>query len=490
MKMNSSTALWIAIGVLTTMASVTNCMFSVYQDIYARPAFVIKNQSTTGPGGAYLRESEVQAYIASVQQHGAHYGSGPGVASAAAEIEIMKHKNQTYVCAIPVVQDRDWRPVLAEWGPGELERAKSAGVELLAPLGRMCLYYVKDWWTYSFCYGREVRQYHEDKPMIRGASVPPPKPEDVVMNFVLGQFDGAGGAGAESGGTSAVVAASKRPENQQSGSGSEDGKIEIKAVGEAHSLTYQLGKGTVCEVTGEARTIEVRFFCNPGLPRRQDRIALVKEVKSCHYLIEIETVRLCKDVVFVPPKKKESYSIDCRLVVREGDEDVAPLLDNDPSDSSKKSAAANPFLTVAGGGALFTLDLPEDNRKESGIANKASFTENMDKTLSLVLDEVSRMITAGELKGSDGRAVRATDEFSTVLSLVDLDGKLIINVKIELSNGQVEVAVVSQEEMDGKVLGTESRHELLQPLDQLQDQQHALVGDETVDEGLLQRDEL
>lgn len=463
------------------MASVTNCMFSVYQDIYARPAFVIKNQSTVS-GGAYLREAEVQAYIASVQQHGGHYGSGPGVASSAAEIEIMKHQNQTYVCAIPVLQDRDWRPVLAEWGPRELERAKAAGVELLAPLGRLCLYYVKDWWTYSFCYGREVRQYHEDKPMIRGASMPPPKPEDVVMNFVLGQFESHGGG--ESG-TSAVAAVSKKSANQQQTSG----KIEIKAIGEAHSLTYQLGQGTVCEVTGEARTIEVQFFCNPGLPRRQDRIASVKEVKSCHYLIEIETVRLCKDVVFVPPKKKEPYSIDCRLVVPEGDEDLVPLLGTEPSDASKKSAT-HPFLTVAGSGALFTLDPPEDDRKASGLANKASFTENMDKTLSLVLEEVSRMITAGELKGSDGRAVRPTDEFSTVLSLVDLDGKVIINVKIELSNGQVEVAVVSQEEMAGKALGTESGHELLPPLDQPLDQQHALVGDETVDEGLLERDEL
>ena len=39
---------------------------------------------------------------------------------------------------------------------------------LLEPLTDLpCLFKTKDWWTYEFCYGRHIKQYHleNDKPV-------------------------------------------------------------------------------------------------------------------------------------------------------------------------------------------------------------------------------------------------------------------------------------------------------------------------------------
>lgn len=88
----------------------------IYNDIYATPAFdiILKPFSSTGsdpdttgtreekedvPYGEYLLEGQVQAYIESVQC----------LANTEIEIEVMKLANQTYVCAVPVLEalDRD-----------------------------------------------------------------------------------------------------------------------------------------------------------------------------------------------------------------------------------------------------------------------------------------------------------------------------------------------------------------------------------------------
>ena len=40
---------------------------------------------------------------------------------------------------------------------------------LLAPLKtKPCLFKTKDWWTYEFCYGRDIKQYHVEGTGIEG----------------------------------------------------------------------------------------------------------------------------------------------------------------------------------------------------------------------------------------------------------------------------------------------------------------------------------
>lgn len=386
---------------------ISTALFSVYDDLHATPAFVLNNLSD----GRYIQEDEVPLYIDSIQRQ------------SNVEVEIMKLYNQTYVCAVPVLEETNLEPRLVKWGDNELQRAKERGIELLAPLSKGCLFYRKGWWTYSFCYGREIRQYHVDKPFVWGD--PPPNPEDATMNFVLGQF-----------GNSHTVTSDSKELTVY-----DKTKIEVKPEGEKNSLSYLLGQGTLCEITGKDRTIEIQFFCNPAL-RNQDRIVWIKEVRSCHYLLAIETSRLCQDVVFVPPKKLEPYKVDCKAVVRNGETPVVEKLD------PPKPLTAGIFLT----------QVPENNDEfdfEPAPKEQASFSDDMDKTLNLVLMEVSRMIKNGEFTNTNGQQITMHDKFSTIMSIVDLDGKSVVNVKIQLQDGELGVSIVPA----GEVAKFKEEHE-------------------------------
>lgn len=378
--------------------------FSVYSDIYANPAFVLNNDTALSSG--YLHEDQVQAYIHSIYQQGN------------VDIEIMKLQNNTYVCSIPVLQEQDLAPVIVNWEEQELQRAKTNGLELLKPMSNKCLYLVKDWWTYAFCYGKDVRQFHVEQPTVSGnQKKASPRSEHVSMNFVLGKFSAAGVLDRNNQVSAAVAVY-------------EGSNVEIKPVGETNSLIYQLGKGTVCEITGEDRTIEVQFFCNPTLAKNQEQILWIKEVKICHYLIAIQTWRLCQDVVFVPPKKNGPYAIDCKRVLKDGEIETLPM-------GTEQHETDN-----------FKVNQPSSNHEFSlsGEA-KSGFTDNLDETLSLVLAQVSQMIKDGEFKDASNRPIGAQDKFSTIMSLVDLDGKSIMNVKIDYVNGELAVSLVSEQEM-------------------------------------------
>eukprot|EP01118_Nematostelium_gracile_P006749 TRINITY_DN2176_c0_g1_i3.p1 TRINITY_DN2176_c0_g1~~TRINITY_DN2176_c0_g1_i3.p1 ORF type:complete len:232 (-),score=33.72 TRINITY_DN2176_c0_g1_i3:382-1077(-) len=134
---------------------------------------------------------------------------------------------------------------------------------LLTPLKSLCLYKLGGWWSYEVCYGRYVRQYHQekDKPIL---------PKD---DFWLGL------ATPDAGGFE-----------------SEDYYSEI----------YE--DGSVCDVNGVKRKTELRFVC--------DKDAIVSSIteliepSSCKYLIVISTPLLCHHPLY-RPKKERQQTIKC-----------------------------------------------------------------------------------------------------------------------------------------------------------------------------------
>ena len=62
---------------------------------------------------------------------------------------------QQYQCRIPEVQDEEERK-------REEEQAVETGIiDLLKPMKESpCLIHTKDWWTYEFCFGESIKQYH------------------------------------------------------------------------------------------------------------------------------------------------------------------------------------------------------------------------------------------------------------------------------------------------------------------------------------------
>ncbi|KAI9819474.1 MAG: Protein OS-9 [Pycnora praestabilis] len=219
--------------------------------------------------------------------------------------ESMILNGKPYLCAIPIVEI----PIKNETSEAaaraeeekEIARATDRGWELLQDMEGHCLYFISGWWSYSFCYNSQVKQFHQ-LPPTRGAPVFPPQPDPSTATYVLGQV------GAEGNG---------QAEHELRRAGVSDGKwgleaMELQARGETRYLVQKLGGGTTCDLTGKDRRVEVQFHCHP---QSADRIGWIKEVTTCSYLMVIYTARLCNDIAFLPPHENKANPIACREVV-------------------------------------------------------------------------------------------------------------------------------------------------------------------------------
>ena len=226
-----------------------------------------------------------------------------------------------YLCAIPTVkaspQNASTFTASKADEANELARASERGWELLKDMD--CMYFISGWWSYSFCYNRHVKQFHQLPPG-KGAPPFPPVEDPATPSFVLGQFGGKdGGRRAELGGG----------EMEVGGGGAE--MTEMQAKGEVRYLVQKLGGGTTCDLTGRERRVEIQFHCHP---QSADRIGWIKEVTTCSYLMVIYTPRLCHDAAFLPPRENTAHPITCREVV--SDDDVPAWQSRIAADAARK----------------------------------------------------------------------------------------------------------------------------------------------------------
>lgn len=215
-----------------------------------------------------------------------------------------------FLCTIPyvassIVENSTASDTSQEERQKELIRASDHGIELLKEMQGQCLYYAAGWWVYSFCYGEGVKQFH---PLPHGRGIPtyPPTEDKSVHSFFLGRVSddrsvsGAVGAGEAKETTSAAQKQVLTPSTQ------------LQTQGETNFLVQKLDGGTICDLTGQQRRIDVQFHCSPTA---QDRISIIKETASCVYLMVIHTPRLCNDIVFMPPQVEKPYVITCQEIV-------------------------------------------------------------------------------------------------------------------------------------------------------------------------------
>eukprot|EP01116_Phalansterium_solitarium_P001065 TRINITY_DN10864_c0_g1_i1.p1 TRINITY_DN10864_c0_g1~~TRINITY_DN10864_c0_g1_i1.p1 ORF type:complete len:415 (-),score=136.73 TRINITY_DN10864_c0_g1_i1:77-1321(-) len=134
--------------------------------------------------------------------------------------------------------------------------------DLLEPLSNSCLYRLAGWWTYEFCFGRHLRQYHQefDKPVREGEE------------FFLGKTQVLPGVGHK----------------------------------EYYAVTYT--GGTPCDITHEPRSVEVQFICSPD--QIPSAIIDIKEPASCTYIVQVATNLVCRHPT-LRPKKEKVQTIYC-----------------------------------------------------------------------------------------------------------------------------------------------------------------------------------
>lgn len=171
---------------------------------------------------------------------------------------------QRYLCSIPVVAAANEANATADATAAkneeekELMRATDRGWELLQGMQGNCVYFLSGWWSYSFCYNDEVRQFHQLPPS-RGVPVYPPVEDTAVKSFVLGRFPGAKGKGKKRVAEERAEAEQRKTldaEPDDGLGGMEVAKLETK--GTTRYMVQRLGGGTECDLTGKERKIEVQ----------------------------------------------------------------------------------------------------------------------------------------------------------------------------------------------------------------------------------------
>lgn len=231
--------------------------------------------------------------------------------------EVMNMPPHRYLCAIPVIEppspENQTATELAKAEEArELGRAAASGWNLLSQLEDTCLYFMSGWWSYRFCNNREIVQFHALPSTPMGK---PPQRDPHAAEYVLGQ-------------ASLPETSETHSTSSSSAAGDEKPPAELQVKGDQRYLVQKLEGGTICDLTGRARTIEVQYHCVPGM--QNDRIGWIKEVTICAYVMVVNTPRLCDDVAFLPPEENKANPITCRLIT-DDEKQAPPLIDQHPT---------------------------------------------------------------------------------------------------------------------------------------------------------------
>ncbi|KAM6153082.1 protein OS-9 isoform 2-T2 [Erethizon dorsatum] len=195
-----------------------------------------------------------------------------GGQSQASDVVIVSSKyKQRYECRLPAgaihFQREREEETPAYQGPGI--------PELLHPMrDAPCLLKTKDWWTYQFCYGRHIQQYHMEDSEIKG--------DILYLGYYQSAFDW----------------------DDETAKASKQHRLK-----RYHSQTY--GNGSKCDLNGRPREAEVRFLCDEGTGISGDYIDRVDEPLSCSYVLTIRTPRLCSHPLLRPSPSAAPQAILC-----------------------------------------------------------------------------------------------------------------------------------------------------------------------------------
>lgn len=188
------------------------------------------------------------------------------------EVMMVSNKyKQLYECRLPAQAVRFHQDPASE--PDSQGYTGPDIPDLLSPMhSAQCLVKTKDWWTYEFCHGQHIRQYHLEDTEIKG--------DILFLGYFESEFDW----------SNETAKASKQH--------------RLKRY---HSQTYV--NGSKCDLNGSPRETEVRFVCEEG---SGDYIARVDEPQSCRYVLTVHTSRTCQHPFLRPPSTAKPQGIVCQ----------------------------------------------------------------------------------------------------------------------------------------------------------------------------------
>ncbi|KAI1811892.1 hypothetical protein GGS20DRAFT_578747 [Poronia punctata] len=434
----------LAVWAWTELCQARQPGFSIHHDLLAYPQFEVVFSDTyisesdahvlldraDSPHPSYdaefASETDVPAAIRAVSHRDSNDGQRLGATQQGSPIaesyEILTMAPHRYLCAIPVIEpaaapNKTATELAKAEEARELARASAHGLDLINELDGSCLYYMSGWWSYRFCYGQDVVQFHAIASSVKGG---PPTRDISTAEYVLGRAP-----------DPHPTSRSRRGQSvQQSDPGAPaiptQPTAELQVKGDQRYLVQKMGDGTICDLTGRERTIEIQYHCSPG--STQDRIGWIKEVTTCSYLMLVNTPRLCVDVAFQPPKEERANLISCRAIVPESGEadwHARKTLEAQASMVSRNKAAAKSPIVIGGVevGARKMIGKGENGKEAPRLAPPRNFRRS--NSISQLVE-----IIASAAGKSEGGEIQIMSEEQ--LQELDLSPEIIENLKQEI----------------------------------------------------------
>ncbi|ORY58584.1 glucosidase II beta subunit-like protein-domain-containing protein [Pseudomassariella vexata] len=416
--------------------------FSIHHDLLAFPQFevVFSESYISEPEAKSLLESAAEPtqhpsyeaefgdndIISHVQPTASGEASNDGDHTVTETYEIMTMHPHRYLCIIPVIEappapNKTATELAKAEEARELARATTHGWELVNELDGTCLYYVSGWWSYSFCYGHDVVQFHA----LPGHKGGPPVRDPNSQEYVLGRVQdsqAAASANTKRGRGGRAVPPAVEAESKPA-----PANPELQVKGDQRYLVQRLEDGTLCDLTNRPRTIEIQYHCSPG--GTQDRIGWIKEVTTCAYLMLVNTPRLCTDVAFQPPREQPANIISCRTIVPESEQaawHAQKSLEAQASMVGQQQKQAQGPVTIGGVvvGGHQLLGKGEDGKEATQLKPPRGFGNGGDGTVV----EIVAMGTSKE-EGSKLKVLSAEE-----LEDLDLSPELIEQLKDQMQD--------------------------------------------------------
>lgn len=167
------------------------------------------------------------------------------------------------------------------------------------------------YWTFAYCYGNKVVQFHDDT--MRFMKTGKHYAENPDFVFTLGQFK----------------KGKKKNKSKLEDDGiylsdftlhdefSEPLSTNLGLANRQRYLKHTLNDGSICDITGKPRSIDVVYKCIPS-SQGEAQIIDVQELKSCKYHMVVGVPSLCNIEEFSPDTFDDmSVDIDCKLIDQE-----------------------------------------------------------------------------------------------------------------------------------------------------------------------------
>ena len=156
---------------------------------------------------------------------------------------------------------------------------------------------IEGWWTYEVCYGKQVTQFHQEG-------------DQKTALFVLGK---------KTKHTRQKQLEQEKKEAEEAEEAERLGIPDDVPPGAKEYYIEDYEEGTKCDLSGEPRSVELHFYCS--LSNRVGVITSIKEPRSCHYVVTVETSMLCSHPHYMKTEEKA-----LPIVCVEGDQELLQQL--------------------------------------------------------------------------------------------------------------------------------------------------------------------